>query len=273
MADITTRDGVTLHAIETGEGDAVLFLHEFAGDYRSWEPQIRRLSRRYRCIAYNARGFPPSDVPSDPAFYSQQKLVDEAFDVLDAMGVETTHLVAHSMGGYTALHMGLQRPERIKSVTIGGVGWGSDPAKAEENRALIDQISDMFRNQPIAESADAYANYPMRHRFKAKDPRGWADFAAMLAERSGEGAALTMKYVQGARPTLPEMESDLAGFKPPLLVIVGDEDEACIAGSLLLKNTVPDCGLLVLPWSSHTINSEEPDAFNAALMDFIGRAG
>ena len=63
MPTLTTDDGVKLHYEEAGTGTPVVFVHEFAGDLRSWEPQLRYFSRRYRCIAYNARGYPPSDVP------------------------------------------------------------------------------------------------------------------------------------------------------------------------------------------------------------------
>ena len=63
MPTITADDGVKLYYEEAGQGTPILFVHEFMGEYRSWEPQLRYFSRRYRCIAYNARGYPPSDVP------------------------------------------------------------------------------------------------------------------------------------------------------------------------------------------------------------------
>ena len=66
MALVIANDGVNLFYEETGQGTPVIFVHEFAGDFRSWEPQVRHFSRRYRCITFNARGFPPSDVPDDP---------------------------------------------------------------------------------------------------------------------------------------------------------------------------------------------------------------
>jgi len=274
MAKVTTSDGLLLHAVEQGTGDeAILFLHEFAGDARSWAAQMAYLSDRYRCIAFNARGYPPSDVPEDQALYSQQHLVDEAFDVLDAHGVDAAHLVALSMGSYTAIHMGLQQPNRVKSVVAAGIGWGSDPAEKEANRAIIETNVAMFREKSIADSAAAYADYPMRQRFKVKDPEGWEQFRDELADHSPIGSAMTMQYVQGARPTLPEMEEALVDFQPPLLVLVGDEDAACIEGSLLLKRTVPDCGLAMFPWSSHTLNLEEPDAFNEAVAGFLDYAG
>jgi pimeloyl-ACP methyl ester carboxylesterase len=271
MTKIKSFDGAKLHCEEAGEGEPILFVHEFAGDCRSWEPQVRFLSRQYRCITFNARGVPPSDVPDDPGRYSQDIMVADAFAVLDAHDIERAHIVSHSMGSYTALHMGLRQPERIASIVTSGVGWGSDPSKLAENRKLALEIADMFEDEPIVVSAARYADFPMRQRFKQSDPEGWRDFADRLAEHSGLGSALTMRHVQATRPTLPEMADDLSSLNPPLLVIVGDEDEACIEGSLLLKRRVPGAGLLMLPWASHTLNSEQPDAFNDAVLEFLSR--
>src|SRR3954451_10972770 len=105
MAYVITDDGVGLHVEEAGRGFPVLFVHEFAGDHRSWEPQVRALSRRYRCITYAARGYPPSDVPEDPAAYSQARAVADAIAVLDGLGVEHAHVVGLSMGGFATLHL------------------------------------------------------------------------------------------------------------------------------------------------------------------------
>src|SRR6478609_5467727 len=72
MPKLTTDDGVQLYYEEAGAGTPVVFVHEFGGDYRSWEPQVRHFSRRYRCIVYSARGYLPSDVPKGFESYSQE---------------------------------------------------------------------------------------------------------------------------------------------------------------------------------------------------------
>src|ERR671937_253883 len=100
---IRTDDGVSLHVEVTGSGFPILFVHEFAGDHRSWEPQVRHFSRTHRCVSYAARGYPPSDVPADPAAYSQDRAVADALAVLDGTGIERAHVVGLSMGGFTAL--------------------------------------------------------------------------------------------------------------------------------------------------------------------------
>ena len=266
---VKTDDKVEVYVEETGEGAPVLFLHEFAGDLRSWEPQVRHLSRQYRCIAFNARGYPPSDVPSDDAKYSQERARLDAVAVMDALEIEQAHVVGHSMGAYTALHMGIRNPDRVRSIVAAGCGWGSDPTKRAESAQLAQEIARMFRDDGIDAAARAYADFPMRWPHRAKDPRGWAEFARQLADHSGEGSALTMLNVQMKRPTLWDMEAELKRLDVPVLVIVGDEDEPCLDGSVMMKRTIPTCALFVVPRAGHTINSEEPAAFNAAVVDLF----
>jgi pimeloyl-ACP methyl ester carboxylesterase len=93
MPQLTTDDGVRLYYEETGSGTPVVFVHEFADDYRGYEGQMRYFGRRYRSIAYNARGYPPSDVPEDPERYSQDRARDDIRSVLDALTIEKAHIV------------------------------------------------------------------------------------------------------------------------------------------------------------------------------------
>ena len=66
-----SSNGVKLYYEESGSGNPIIFVHEFGSDLREWEQQMRWFSREYRCIAYNARGYIPSDVPSDPEQYDR----------------------------------------------------------------------------------------------------------------------------------------------------------------------------------------------------------
>ena len=275
MPKIATSDGTKLYVEESGIGTPVVFVHEYAGDYRSWEPQMRYFNRQHRCVTYSQRGYPPSDVPSDPDRYSQDVARDDVIAVLDALGIDQAHVVGHSMGAYTALHVGIRYPLRCLSVTAAGCGWGSsaDPAQRETMKKLAADTGMMFANEGIAAAAAKYADAPMRQAFKNKDPRGWSEFARMLSEHSAEGHAHTMLNLQLKRPTLWEMEPELKNFWVPLLVIVGDEDDLCLDGSLYLKRTVPTAALLVIPRAGHAINSEEPAAVNAALAELFSAVG
>jgi pimeloyl-ACP methyl ester carboxylesterase len=274
MPQISARDGVRLYYEEAGTGTAAVFVHEYAGDWRSFESQMRHFARSYRCISYSQRGYPPSDVPEAAASYSQDIARDDVLALMDALRIDKAHVVGHSMGAYTALHVGIAAPARCISVVAAGCGWGSTPdvKQREAMQALAAETGKMFAEEGIEKAAAKYADAPMRQAQKNKDPRGHAEFARWLAEHSALGHAQTMFNLQLKRPTLWEMESDLKKFVPPLLVIVGDEDAPCIDGSVFLKRTVPSAGLLVIPRSGHNIPSEEPAQFNAALAELFASA-
>ncbi|HWT25101.1 MAG TPA: alpha/beta hydrolase [Solirubrobacteraceae bacterium] len=269
MSVAITNDGVRLHYEETGEGTPMLFIHEFAGDHRSWEPQVRALSRRYRCITYAARGYPPSDVPENLDAYSQERAVADAVAVLDAADVEAPHVVGLSMGGFCALHLGLRHPERARSLVVAGTGYGAQPEREEGFRAESAVIAKAFADEGSAAVAERYAVGPARVQFQNKDPRGWAEFARALAGHDATGAERTMLGVQARRPSLYGLTDELARMRTPVLLVVGDEDEGCLEPGLMMKRTIPTAALVVLPRTGHTCNLEEPEAFNRAVAEFV----
>jgi pimeloyl-ACP methyl ester carboxylesterase len=268
MPHATARDGVKLYYEEAGHGNAIVFVHEFAGDHRSWEPQMRYFSRRYRCIAYAARGYPPSDVPESVAGYSQGHARDDIVAVLDHLKVDRAHVVGLSMGGFATLHLGLAYPDRARSLVIGGCGYGAKPGEEAGFRAECEAAAAAFEAE-WAKAAAKYALGPTRVQFQNKNPRGWQAFADQLAGHSPKGAALTLRGVQMHRPSLYQLVDGMQKLDVPTLVITGDEDDPCLEASLLMKRSIPAAGLVVLPRAGHTINIEDPEAFNAAVADFL----
>jgi pimeloyl-ACP methyl ester carboxylesterase len=269
MPHVSADDGVRLYVEETGDGPPVLFVHEFAGDHRSWEPQVRALSRRYRCIAYNARGYPPSEVPEDDAAYSQARAVEDAVAVLDALDIDRAHIVGLSMGGFATLHLGLRHPDRARSLVVAGCGYGAQPERQQAFREESGVIADAFASEGAARVAERYAVGPARVQFQSKDPRGWAEFAARLAAHDSQGSARTMRGVQAARPSLYDLTDELSALTVPTLLIAGDEDEGCLEPNLMLKRTIRAAGLALLPKTGHTCNLEEPELFNRLLERFF----
>ncbi len=268
---VVTPDGVELHTESTGSGDAILFVHEYAGDHRSWEPQVRRFSRSHRCITYAARGYPPSQVPADADAYSQQHAVDDAVAVLDGLGVEAADVVGISMGGFAGLHLAMQHPARVRSLVVLGTGYGARPAEAQRFRDECEAIARLIRESGMEPFARRYLSGPARVQFQDKDPRGWEQLVRELGEHSADGAVRTMLGVQRQRPSLYSLEAKLSAIEAPVLVLAGDEDDGCIETSLWLKRTIPRSGLAVLPKSGHTLNLEEPDLVNAFIADFLSR--
>jgi pimeloyl-ACP methyl ester carboxylesterase len=261
--------GVNLFYEETGQGLPLIFVHEFAGDYASWHLQVRFFSRRYRTIAYNARGYPPSDVPEDPGAYSQDQAVDDIVGVLDHLRIDRAHVVGLSMGGYASLHVGLRYPQRALSITVAGAGYGSVPAERDKFRKDSDEVARRFEADGMVKVAEFYTKGPTRVQFMDKDPHGWKEFYDQFAAQSAKGHALTMRGVQMLRPSVYELEAGLEKLEVPTLIVTGDEDDPCLEPAIFMKRKIRSSALVVLPKSGHTINLEEPEAFNRTLLDFL----
>jgi pimeloyl-ACP methyl ester carboxylesterase len=269
MPTIRTDDGVDLYYEEAGSGIPMVFVHEFAGDYRSWEPQMRFFSRRYRCITYSARGYTPSAVPEDPKAYSQDRATDDIAAVIKGLGLGKAHIVGLSMGAFATLHFGLRYAELARSLTAAGVGYGAAPGKREQFRAEVEATANRMREEGMEKMGAIYARGPTRLVFEEKDPRGYAEFRAQLMEHSTTGSVNTMMGVQRERPALGDLEDQFRKMTVPTFVIAGDEDDPTLEPALFLKRTISTSALLVMPKCGHTMNLEDPDAFNRAVLDFV----
>ena len=124
MPHAVASDNVRLYFEEAGSGTPIIFLHEFAADHTNWEPQMRYFSRGHRCIAYSARGYPPSDVPPSADAYTYRHFYTDALAVIDHLKIAKAHFVGLSMGSYSSLRIGLNAPERAWSLTLAAVGSG-----------------------------------------------------------------------------------------------------------------------------------------------------
>jgi pimeloyl-ACP methyl ester carboxylesterase len=266
-----TADGVRLYYETAGSGTPIVFVHEFGGDHRSWEPQMRFFARRYLCVAFGARGYPPSDVPTDLERYSQATAADDIAAVMDALGFAKAHIVGLSMGGFAALHFGLRHASRALSLVVAGAGYGAEKAHEEYFRGVSIEVAKQFEAQGSERFAKTYSLGASRVQFQNKDPRGWQEFATWLSEHDAVGAANTMRGVQARRPSIYDLEAELKAMAVPSLVVVGDEDDHCLQPGIFLKKTVPACGLAVMPKTGHTLNLEEPAAFNALLAEFFAQ--
>lgn len=271
MPYAVTRDDVRLYFEETGTGMPIVFVHEFAADCASWEPQMRYFSRGHRCIAYSARGYTPSDIPDSDAAYSYEHFRDDVIAVLDHLGVPAAHLVGLSMGAYSSLQVAITAPERVLSLTLAGAGSGFEADRLEAFRDQCRTHAAEFEKGGSAVARIA-GMAPGRIPFLVKDPRGFQEFYDALARHDAKGSAHTMRNFQGGRPPLSEFESAIRRVTSPTLIIVGDEDDACIESSLFLKRHIAASGLAIFPKTGHVLNHEEPALFNATVERFLALA-
>lgn len=264
-------NGARLFYEETGRGHPVVFVHEFAGDHRSWEQQVRWFSRAYRCIAYNARGYPPSDVPADDAAYHYTHFADDIAALLRHLNIPKAHVVGLSMGAYATLQFGLRHPAMATALVVAAVGSGSPKAQHAAFAVESEAAAARFEKDGAAGIAPDFGLGATRVQLQNKNPRAWADFVRHVGEHSSIGSAKTLRNYQIKRPSLEDFKFELAALNIPTLLVVGDEDDPCLDTNVFLKRTIVTAGLWVVPKTGHAVNLEEPDAFNRAVQDFFGQ--
>jgi len=266
MGNLAKVNGFDLFHEVTGEGTAIIWCHEAAGDYRSWDPQVKFFSRFFRNITWNYRGFPPSAVPEDPAAYSELQMVDDMRELLRHLGIERTHVVGIASGAAIALRFVLTHPQACISMALGACGVGSMNPEGRERQ--IGESVGMLSSGRMDTLVEFQTRRPARQQFLRKDPKGWALLREQFLEQSPLGWSMTARHVAGNRPTVFSLKDQLNRLAVPTLLMVGDEDEGCLEPSLFLKREIPSCGLLTFPQSGHTLNLEEPADFNQALLKF-----
>jgi pimeloyl-ACP methyl ester carboxylesterase len=262
-------NGVKLYVEETGAGYPVVFVHEFAADHREWETQVRYFSRNYCCITYAARGYAPSDVPDDDAAYDYTHFADDVAAVIRHSGAPKAHVVGLSQGAYATLMFGLRHPQLASALVAAGCGSGSERDQREEFTKQCELNSHRFLSEGSQALAQEMGVSHSRVQLLNKDPRGWQEFVDHLSQHSAKGSSLTMRNYQGKRPSLYDFAQQFAELTIPTLIIVGDEDDACIEPSVFLKRTIPTAGLFIQPRTGHAVNLEEPAAFNREVQEFF----
>ena len=262
-----SANGVEIYYEVTGQGYPLIWSHEFGGSYDSWEAQLKFFSRRYQVITYAARGWPPSDVPEDPAAYTQDIVVNDLYLLMRHLNISEAHIGGLSMGGSVALNFGIAHPEMAKSLIVASAGSGS--TNRDTFLSTGQSMADRLLSEGMVPVAKDYGTTNIRVQLRRKDPMGFETFARLLSEHSATGSALTYQGFVMNRPTVFELEDKLKSLRVPTLIMIGDEDEPCIEPGIFMKRTIPVSGLSCFPQSGHAINLEEPDLFNRTGLDFL----
>jgi pimeloyl-ACP methyl ester carboxylesterase len=260
-------NGVDIYYEETGRGFPLVWSHEFGGDYRAWEPQVRYFSRRYRVITYNHRGYAPSSVLKHADAYTHEHLIEDLHHLLRGLGIAQAHVGGLSLGGNVALNFGLAHPEMTKSLIVAGCGSGTVNRETFLKQTAAN--ADALETRGIEALVENFEKLATRKAFRAKDPRGWQEFLDYVREHSAPACAHIARGVIMGRKTIFELEAKLKALTVPTLVMVDDQDEPCIEPALFMRSRIPHAGLVVLPVSGHTINIEEPALFNEHVAEFL----
>lgn len=269
MPEAKAADGTTLYYESQGSGPAIVFVHELAGTCHSFDLQVAALKGRYRCITFNARGYPPSAVPVAVESYSQDIAAEDIGAVLDAAGEKDAHVMGVSMGSAAALQFALAHPERVRSAILCSIGSGSD-AKPDEYVANMEAMAARVEKNGMEQIRQNFTTSPARLKLKEKSPEEYAKFLAEIEKFSVQGLTNTMRGVQKRRPPLYAHKDKIGALRIPALVVLGGIDQGCEKPSHFLAETLPGARLEILPNTGHGVNLEEPDRVNQLVSEFIG---
>lgn len=251
----------------TGSGVPLVWVHEYGGDQRSWEPQVRHFAQRFLVLTYNQRGFAPSSVPQDARRYSQELLVSDLEQLLTHLNLGPVHLAGCSIGANVARDFAIARPGLTRSLILVGAGAGSDN-RAEFLKSQA-EIAEGLEAGGIGFLTGTFAAVSTRASFRRKNPPAFAEFLRYAGEHDAQACAHLVREVVMKRKTIHELHSALETLLVPTLIVVGDHDVPCLSPSLTLHEWMPHAGLAVLPDCGHTPNLEEPELFNILVSMFL----
>jgi len=277
MASVEAN-GITLHYDSLGPGagedsgrPALVLAHAFPTSRIIWRPQMAALSAGRRVVAYDFRGFGASDAPQDPEAYSQAIFVADLLGLIDALELDRVVVCGLSMGGNIALHFALGHPERLAGLVLADTGSGSDDREAFRRKTAA--WAAVARAEGMAGFARQAREDPMFGRYADPAAPGHALLTQAILGNRAHGIANAAERVLGPRLPVFALEERLRALAVPTLVSTGALDEPCLAPSRFMSETIPGARLAVIPETGHFNNLEAPEAFNAALEDFLEGLG
>ena len=264
---LSSVNGIDLYYEEKGQGFPLVLLHEFGGDYRSWEPQVEFFASRYRVVVYNQRGYPPSSVPNNADSYTNEQLVDDLHKLLSSLGIRRAHVAGLAMGATVALNFGFRYPEMAASLTLGGCGAGT--VNREDFLRRTDMLIKILEQKGMEGYISNLERVPARFILRHKSQEKWETFLRNLRDHSPAASANLLRGVLIHRKTIFELEPELKALKTPTLILTGDQDRASLEPSIFMHRHIPFSALGVLPASGHTLNTEEPGLVNSMMSSFL----
>ena len=234
-----------------GTGTGLLLSHGFGATSGMWRHNVAALSTDRTVVTWDQRGHGESDAPADPEAYGHDICLADMVAILDAVGLDRAILVGMSLGGYLSLQFYLAHPERVAALVLvdTGPGFRKDEARQQWNERALRQADAIERSGELGPSSSERTE--ARHR----DMRGVA---------------------QAARRVLTQVDGKvidaLAGIAAPTLIVVGADDTNFLPAADYMERMIPGARKVVIPDAGHAANLDQPEIFNAAVIDFLGSA-
>ena len=252
MAMLQRPDGMNLYSEVHGAGHqpTILLTHGYSATSQMWKGQVDALSRDHRLVIWDMRGHGQSDSPDDPALYSEPATVADMAALLDEVGAKSAIIGGLSLGGYMSLAFHRVHPERTDALLIidTGPGYKNDEAREGWNRTSL-KTAERYERDGLAVLEGGSAE---RRTAQHRSAKGLALAArGMLTQRDA-----------GVISSLPEI-------RVPSIVVVGSQDTPFLAASDYMASKIHGARKDVIDGAGHAANIDKPEAFNAALAEFL----
>jgi pimeloyl-ACP methyl ester carboxylesterase len=191
-------------------------------------------------------------------------MVDDLCGLMDRLGLDTAAVGGLSMGGSVARSFALAHPERVSALILADTGAGSDDNARMLARSL--EGAELLESSGIEPYVDWAMSHPACARFTSRGPEQERFIRSCLMTSRAHGIALSTRGVQAKRPSIYALEPQLRGLQMPVLLMVGEHDDACLPVHAFMGRTIPKATHHVFPGAGHLTNLEATEAFNQRLV-------
>ena len=265
--EVTASDGLRLHAEAHGEGTAVVLSPGYCQTHENFRGQVEPLvAAGHRAVLWDYRGHGLSEAPDDPERYSIDRVVDDLGRVLDATSPGRPAVLGGlSFGGLASLRFALAHPERVRALLLLASGPGFKKPEAQARwEAQVGRLGERL----VERGCESLVTGRGVATSIGRDPALPAAKAAAraIAAQSAPALACFGRRVTGP---VPSVIDDLPKIAAPALVLVGSEDEAYLRAGEVMAARLPGAKHVVIPGAGHVLNIEAPEAFAAAVLEFL----
>jgi pimeloyl-ACP methyl ester carboxylesterase len=263
--------GTQLKYIEQGRGDPVVLVHGTLGDYRSWELQMQEFGETYRVISYSRRYHYPNECSGRESDYSAALHADDLASLINGLGLDSAHVVGTSYGAYTSLLLAARHPERVRALVLGDPPVLPLLKDNPEGRALRDDFladvwepaGEMMRRGDAEDGVRMFVDGVVE---KGAFDRFPAEWQSLIMENACEFK------VETSSPDFwtPFTCEDAKLIESPTLLLTGDRSRRWL--QLIvdeLEGCFPNSESVRVPDTTHEVTSDNPEAYNAIVLDFL----
>jgi 3-oxoadipate enol-lactonase len=257
-------NSIEINYRESGEGFPLLLIHGFTGNLRNWALQAPVLTRDFRMVSLDQRGHGHSEKPTRGEDYSLELMAEDAYGLLQHLGIDECYLIGHSMGGMVAQVLALAHPEPVRALVLVNTAAEVTSRMRTQDRGRLVEIA---RDQGM----EAVFEEQLRMSPVADQMRGQPQLLGLWRQQflltSREAYIHCARAVAKRKPLLDKLRA----IEVPTLIICGENDDPMLEASRQMHERIPGSKLVIIPSAGHTPQIERAPEFNRVLSEFLSR--